>query len=143
MVECSTHVFLMPDITRLQELHTEVTGKKQRRKELSNTFKDELAQHERYQQILEEMDALKAEKRGIEDTIRAGAPKESAELDDLKIEIKADEELMSDLAMTLIMQNETVELVDPHMNRYVAHLHVKFKKDGTADVEAHAGPVEA
>jgi len=120
----------MSDIPRLQELLNEIRTKKNRKKELSKSFKDELAQHERYTALKEEMDTLKAEKKSIENSVREGSPKESAELEDLSTEIKADEELLSDMAMSLIMKNESVELVDENQSRYVPVLSVKFKKDG-------------
>lgn len=133
----------MPDIARLQEIHNEMHGKKHRRKELAQTFKDELAQHARYQELLEELETLKIEKNSIENLVREAAPKDAAELEDLKVEIKADEELLSDLAMTLIMQNEIVELVDEQLNRYVAHMLVKFKKDGMVDTDKQKKSTEA
>ena len=37
--------------------------------------------------------------------------------------------------MNLIMANETVELVDENLNRYIPELVVKFKKEGTVDVD--------
>lgn len=123
----------MPDTTRLQELLNEIRAKKRRVKEIKDSLKDELAQVERYASVKEELDTLKAEKKGIEAAAREKAPKESAELEDLVTEIKADEELLSDLAMNMIMKNETVELVDEDKNKYVPQLVVKFKKDGFAD----------
>src|SRR5258706_12200975 len=99
----------MSDIPRLQELLNEIRTKKNRKKELSKSFKDELSQHERFTALKEEMDVLKAEKKSIENSVREGSPKESAELEDLSTEIKADEELLSDMAMSLIMKNESVE----------------------------------
>lgn len=124
------------DISRLQELLNEIRTKKRRAKEIKDSFRDELAQHERYAAAKEELETLKAEKKSIEATAREGSPKESAELEDLVTEIKADEELLSDMAMNMIMKNESVELVDEEKNRYVPQLTVKFKKDGFADDKA-------
>jgi seryl-tRNA synthetase len=125
----------MSDQARLQEIHTELTNLKRRRKELAESIKDELAQHERYQALIEELTALKEEKKGIEATVREASPKEAAEFEDLKTEIKAQLELLSDLAMNLIMAEESVELVDDRMNRYTPVLVVRFKRDGYADGE--------
>ncbi|TAK03575.1 hypothetical protein EPO34_00210 [Patescibacteria group bacterium] len=123
----------MSDTSRLQELLNEIRTKKRRVKEIKDAIKDELSQHERYATVKEEMDTLKAEKKGIENAVREKAPKESAELEDLVTEIKADEELLSDLAMNMIMKNESIELVDEEKNKYVPQLIVKFKKDGFAE----------
>src|SRR3989338_5640503 len=123
----------MSDRSRLQEIHTEIETLKRRRKELNDRFKDELAQTPRHLELKEEMDTLKAERKSIENGIRERSGGEAAELDQIKMEIKSSEELMSDLAFNLIMKEESVELVDANLNRYVPVMLVKFKKDGYAD----------
>ena len=134
----------MSDKARLQEIHTELTNLKRRRKEITDAFKDELAQHERHKVLLEELSALKTERKGIEITIREASPKEAQELEDLKTEIQSQGELLSDLAMNLIMAEESCELVDDKMNRYTPVLVVRFKRDGFMDgKEENAAAAEA
>lgn len=116
-------------LSRLQELHTELRQKKDERKKLKAAIKDELKHHSRYAEVLDEMMTLKAEKKSIETQVREAVPQDSARLADLDAEIKADEELMSDLAMNLILKNESVELRDEYENRYVPLMKVIFKKD--------------
>jgi len=125
----------MNDLTRLQEIHNEISLAKKRCKEITSGFKDELAQHARYQELLEELQALKIEKKSIENSVREQTPREASELEDLKIDIKSNAELLSDLAYNLLMKNETVELVDEHQNRYVPEMVVRFRKDGYVDAK--------
>src|SRR3989344_1841695 len=112
----------MSDTARLQELLNEIRTKKRRAKEIKQAFKDELAQHERFAKGKEELETLKAERKSIENSVREGSPKESAELEDLATEIKADEELLSDLAMNLIMKNGTVIALDPELKSEIKRL---------------------
>jgi predicted nuclease with TOPRIM domain len=114
---------------RLQELHNELRQKKEERKKLKESIKDELKHHTRYGEVVDEMMALKAEKKSIETQVRESVPQDARRLADLDAEIKADEELMSDLAMNLILKNESVELRDEYENRYVPLMKVIFKKD--------------
>lgn len=90
--------------------------------------KDELAQNERYQEILEEMENLRTEKKTIEITVKESSPNEAARIDELAVEIKSNEELLSDLAFNLLMANETVE-IEHEENRYTPKFTVRFKKD--------------
>jgi predicted nuclease with TOPRIM domain len=114
---------------RLQELHNELRQKKEERKKLKESIKDELKHHARYGEVVDEMTTLKAEKKSIETQVRESVPQDARRLADLDAEIKADEELMSDLAMNLILKNESVELRDEYENRYVPLMKVVFKKD--------------
>ncbi len=123
----------MSDQSRLQEVYNELHEQKEERKKLKEMLKDELKHHERYGEIKEELDGLKAEKKGIETQVQNANAMDAAKLEELTIEIKANEELLSDLALNLLMKNEEVELTDKHANRYVPQFVVKFKKDGMSE----------
>lgn len=116
-------------LSRLQELHTELRAKKDERKKLKQAIKDELKHHARYAEVLDEAATLREEKKSIENQVRESVPQDAARLSDLDAEIKADEELMSDLAMNLILKNQSVELKDEYENRYLPLMKVIFKKE--------------
>lgn len=119
-------------LLRLQELHTELHGKREERKKLKEAIKDELKHEPRYGEIVEEMNTLKAEKKSIENRVREAVPQDAQRLADLDAEIKADEELMSDMAMNLILKNESVELRDQYENKYIPLMKVVFKKEDSS-----------
>lgn len=119
-------------LLRLQELHNDLRAKKDERKKLKQAIKDELKHHSRYAEVVDEMGTLREEKKSIENQVRESVPQDAARLDDLDAEIKADEELMSDLAMNLILKNESVELRDEYENKYHPLMKVIFKKDDGA-----------
>jgi len=123
----------MSDINRLQEVYNELRELKEERKKLNESIKDELKHHERYAQVIDELTTLKSEKKSIETQVKEASPKDATRLDEIAVELKSNEELLSDLAFNLLMKNETVELTDQHANRYVPQFVVRFRKDGYSD----------
>ncbi|MEI6511068.1 MAG: hypothetical protein WCO25_03440 [Candidatus Uhrbacteria bacterium] len=116
-------------LARLQELHNELREMKEERKKLKQVLKDELTHQPRHAELIEEILVLKTEKSQIEGNVREAAPKDAQRIDDLDEEIKASEELMSDMALSLIMSNKSVELKDKYENTYLPLIKVAFKKD--------------
>ncbi len=116
-------------LARLQELHNELREMKEERKKLKQVLKDELTHQPRHAELVEEILVLKTEKAQIEGHVREAAPKDAQRIDDLDEEIKASEELMSDMALSLIMKNASVELKDKYENTYLPLIKVAFKKE--------------
>ena len=116
------------DQERLSEVYATIQELKSRRKQLSDAFKDALVQHVRFQEVSEELQTLRAEKKSIEEEVRAQAPSEQQQMEELALEIQANEELLSDLALNLLLSNQTVELTDQADNKYIPQIRVKFKK---------------
>jgi len=112
---------------KLEEVYARITVSKNKRKELNKMLKDELSVNARHQEIQEEMAVLRDEKKGIENEIRSMS-NDLSELDDLKIEIMTDMELLSDIALNMYMNKETVEIKDDFDNTWYPQFMVKFKK---------------
>ena len=112
----------------LDEVYKRLNKAKKKRKELNKMLKDELSSNARYQEIQEEAKALREEKKGIEMEIRSGSG-ELSELDELKIEISTDQELLSDVALNMYMNKETVEIVDENDEKWYPQFKVTFKKE--------------
>ncbi len=127
----------MSDKARLQEVFAEIRKLKKQRKEIKDIFKNELEHHERYGKLKEEMDTLKAEKKSIEVQVRESSPSDSLKLQDIEVELKANEELLSDLAFNLLMKDESVELEDEYKNRLVPQFLVKYKKEDAGAEDKH------
>lgn len=119
----------MSDKARLQEVFAEIRKQKKARKEIKDIFKSELEHHERYGKLKEEMDVLKAERKSIEVQVREASPADSMKLQDIEVELKANEELLSDLAFNLLMKDESVELEDEYKNKLIPQFLVKYKKE--------------
>ncbi len=101
--------------------------KKKQRRELKSSFQDELRNNARYMEILEEMETLKAEKKAIENEIRA-RDFDAAKLDELKVDIQSDTILLADIALTMYVQQLPVEITDEYNAHWVPVFGVRFKK---------------
>ena len=111
----------------LEEIYARLEANKKKRKEINKMLKDELTHHPEYQEVVDEMAALREQKKSIEQNVRAGVP-ESRELDDLKIEIATDQEILADVALNMYAKNENVEIVDEYDQTWYPVFKVSFKK---------------
>jgi hypothetical protein len=118
--------FPMP---QLDEVYSRLVKNKKRRSELNKMFKDEMSQDQRYGEVVEEMTRLREEKKGIENEIKAGAVNESNELDELKLDIATDQELLADIALNMYVKSETVEIIDEFDQKWTPQFKVSFKKE--------------
>lgn len=111
----------------LQEIHQRLQGKKKERKEIKQSFQDQLRNNQRYMEILEEIQRLRAEKKGIENEILS-RDVDVDRLETLKTDISTDMILLADIALNMYVASETVEIVDEQNTRWVPLFMVKFKK---------------
>jgi len=111
----------------LEEVYARLNAAKKERRELNKMLKDEMKSHARHQEIEETLQTLKEEKKGIEQDIRSSAS-DPARLDELKLDIQTDTELLSDIALNLYMKNESVEIEDEHGQTWYPQFKVSFKK---------------
>jgi len=115
----------MPD---LKEIHSRIHETKKEKKKLTGVYRDALAQSKPYQDVLDELKALKTKKSQIEATIRVDFTNDMEALERLAQGIKSDTELLSDMALTKFMKGETVEITDENDVRYEPVFRVSFKK---------------
>lgn len=111
---------------KIDEVYARQQENKKQLREQKKAINDALAQDERYKEIVEQMKALRVEKKAIEENIIT--PKEREDMEDLKSEISADKELLSDIALNQYIANEVVEVVDEYDQKHVPRFSVKFIK---------------
>jgi len=114
-------------MSQLDEVYKRIQENKKRQKEIRHMLTDELAHHARYKEAVDEAKTLRDEKKGIEQNIRA-QNKDFQELEDLKMEIATDQEILSDVALNMYMKEETVEIVDEYEQTWHPIFKVSFKK---------------
>ena len=114
----------------LNEIHQRIRETKKEKKQLSNMYRDALTQSKSYQEVVDQIAALKIKKAQIETAIRTEFSSELEKQERLKESLKADTELMSDVALTKFMKGETVEVVDENNVKYEPVIKVAFKKAG-------------
>lgn len=111
----------------LHEIYARLKQKKAERKDLKTSFQDELKNNQRHQQICEELQKLKLEKKAIENEILSREI-DKAKLEELSLDIKTDSELLTDVTLNKFLANEPVEIVDEINIRWVPAFKVSFKK---------------
>jgi len=111
----------------LDEVYKRIEANKKKRRELNKMLKDELSNNARYQEIQEEAKTLREERKGIENELLSSSGNLS-EIDEIKIEINTDQELLSDIALNMYANKESVEIVDEYDNKWYPQFKVAFKK---------------
>lgn len=113
---------------QLQMAFTELQVKKKRQRELNARYRDALASSTQLTEVEDQLKTLRAKRQTILIGIREGMSKELEELDTLKVDIKNQQQLLSDAALTMYAKGEKVEVEDEYHNVYNPEFSVKFKK---------------
>ncbi len=112
----------------LQQVFARVQLAKKQKKDLETSFKDALKNSLEYQELDEKMKTQRERKKQIETTIKDQFSGELTKIDDLKIDIASDMEMISDMAMSQLVKGETVEVTDEYGTKYEPVFKVNFKK---------------
>lgn len=111
----------------LQEVFQRIQALKQEQKTIKQSYKEALQNSKEYVDLAEELKTLRARKKQIELDVKSEFSAEFTKLDDLKIDLETDQEMLSDLALNQLMKGETVEIVDEDV-RYEPVFNVRFRK---------------
>lgn len=111
---------------KLDEVYGRLKKNQKERREVNKMIKDELASTPRYQEIQEELKTLREEKKAIEQEVKSG--RDGDRLEELKIDIQTDQELLSDIALNMYANKEQVEIVDEYDEKWYPQFKVTFKK---------------
>ncbi len=112
----------------VQEIFDRVEKNRARIKELRAMYKDALAGTQEYTELTDKLKTLRERKKQIENTVRENFTKEATELEDLKVDLESDMEMLSDIALTRLVKGEQVEVTDKYQNQYEPVFSVKFRK---------------
>ncbi len=115
-------------MAKLEEVYTRLTQNKRQMRELRKMIQDELSHSERYGELKDEVKRLREEMKGIENEVKANSRHEADLIDDLKLEIQTDTELLADIALNMYVNSETVEIVDEFDQPWHPQFKVTFKK---------------
>lgn len=116
-------------MANLNETFQRIQAIKQEQRSIKQAYKDVLTASPEYKQIADELMTLRARKKQIEQDVKSEFSNEFTKLDDLKIDLDSENELLSDLALNQLMKGETVEINDEeHQIRYEPVFNVRFRK---------------
>lgn len=112
----------------VQSLFRHIQEMQRERRSIRKEYQDVLGQETEYQAIIEEIKRLRERKQQIETKARESMGRRFQEFEDLGEEISSEQEMMSDVAMTTLMDGKSIEVVDEFDNKYDPIFSVKFKK---------------
>lgn len=112
----------------LQDIFNRVQENKKKLKDLRDSYKEALKTSEAYVEADEALKVAREKKKTIELEVKNQFANEFVQMDDIKIDIASDQEMINDIAMTMIMKGETVAVNDKYDNEYEPLFTVKFKK---------------
>ena len=112
----------------IQEIFNGIKEKKDQLKDLRIVCKDLLAASEEFKNLEEQMKKLREKKKKVMAMVNEQCASEITKIEDLKIDLESDQEMLSTLAMTKYTKGESIELKDKYDNTYEPVFSVKFKK---------------
>ena len=112
----------------IQDVFSKIREMKKEQKDIKDMYKDALAQADEYEEIVEKIKELREKKKQIETRIQGELGRAWDKLEDLKIEVESNKEMMNDIALTTLMKGETVMVKDEFDNSYEPAWKVSFKK---------------
>jgi hypothetical protein len=111
-----------------QLIFDRLTDLKQKAKEIKMMVKDALVALPGYVEATEKIRNIRETKKQIEQSVKQSLAVDITKLDDLQIDIAAEQELLNDASLTKLMKGETVEVEDQYGNKYEPEFKVKFKR---------------
>lgn len=113
---------------KIKEVYNRVQDNKKLLKELKKSARDVLETHQPYMELNDVIKQKRKELKALEAQLLISNMVDLDQMNNLKIDVKTDEDMLKDLALTLLMKNEQVELIDKYENKYIPELRVAFKK---------------
>ncbi|HBU06532.1 MAG TPA: hypothetical protein DEB09_00435 [Candidatus Magasanikbacteria bacterium] len=112
----------------LQAIFNRLQEAKKKQKDIKASYKEALKNSSSYTDLVDELKTLRAKKKEIEEAVRRDFGSEFTKLEDLKIDIESDTELITDIAITQLMKGESIAIKDEDGKDYEPVFKVNFKK---------------
>jgi arginyl-tRNA synthetase len=111
----------------LQEIFNQIQEKRTEQRNIKKMYRDTLEASGEYRDIVEKIDELKARKKELENSAwDEVGNRDKYELS--KLDVKHDKEMLTDIAISSLMNGETVKVVDEDDNEYEPKFSVSFHK---------------
>ncbi len=112
----------------MQEVFDEIQEHKQRRKEIAREYRDVLAQDQEYQELKEELATLRDKKKLREQSAQSGMGHLWDEYERAGSSIAELDQMLTDIAMSTLMEGQSIQLKDKHDVEYEPSYKITFKK---------------
>ena len=112
----------------IQEIFNEIESLKIEQKEIRAEYKDALDNKDNCEETVEEAKALREKKKQMESIVQGELGLRYQRFEEIKTKIAELQEMLTDIAMTNLMDGKTVSIKDKHDNEYEPVYKITFKK---------------
>ncbi len=112
----------------LQDVFISIQESKKKQRELRSMYREAQQKSPEYQDIVAEIQALREKKKTIEQKLKSEFSRELEQIDELKSELKEEQEKLVSLALARFAKGETMKVIDSYNNVYDPVIKVSFKK---------------
>jgi queuine/archaeosine tRNA-ribosyltransferase len=112
----------------IQEIFDEIQTLKVEQKEIRNEYKDTLKNANEYEETVEKATELREKKKQIEAVVQGRMGLRYQRFEEVKDKIAELQEMLTDVAMTNLMDGKPIALKDKHDNEYEPVYKITFKK---------------
>ncbi|HPO05969.1 MAG TPA: hypothetical protein PLQ36_02580 [Candidatus Gracilibacteria bacterium] len=112
----------------IQEVYNELQENKKEQKSIKREYKDALANANEYEETVAKLKELKEKKKQIENLAQARLGVRWDEYEKLKAKSTELDQMITDIAMTTLMDGKTVEIKDEFNNAYEPVYKISFRK---------------
>ena len=112
----------------LQEVYNELQENKKEQKEIRREYKDALTNANEYEETVEKMKEFKEKKKQIENMTQSRMGSRWDDYEKLKAKAAELNQMITDIAMSTIMEGKTVAIKDQYDNNYEPVYKITFRK---------------
>ncbi|PIR04162.1 MAG: hypothetical protein COV59_03180 [Candidatus Magasanikbacteria bacterium CG11_big_fil_rev_8_21_14_0_20_39_34] len=112
----------------LQEIFVRIEENKKKLREINKAYREALSSVSEYTDVSDELKTFRERKKQIENTVKEQFSKEFIQMDDIKIDIESDQEMLTDITLNQYVKGQSVSVNDQYENEYEPVFTVKFKK---------------
>jgi phage shock protein A len=112
----------------IQEIWSEIEGLKIEQKEIRKEYNDALENTDHYEETVEEAKVLREKKKQIESIVQGNLGARYVRFEEIKDKVAELQEMLTDIAMTNLMDGKSISITDKHQNEYEPIYKITFKK---------------
>lgn len=112
----------------IQEIFNQIQELKEEQKIIRLEYKDALGNANEYEETVEKNKEFREKKKQIEAVTQNRMGLRYKRFEEVKSKISELDEMLTDIAMTTLMDGKTIEIKDKHENEYEPVYKVSFKK---------------
>jgi len=119
----------------IQEIFNELEEQKKIQKEIQTEYKDALSNANEFEEIQNQIKELTEKRKTIQGMVQAEMGQRFQDLEIAKDQQKDLKQMLSDIAMSNLMDGKSIELKDQHDSVYEPKFSVTFKRTNAISVE--------